>query len=94
MHLAEIEIRKVAGRTSGCTRSATYARLQLRHLEYDLVALAQVVTVDINRAGLIYRKSEIYHLYSRLNQFAMLCATVVASLRVSPTLFGEEIVPA
>ena len=51
MHLAEVELRKVsscAGRRAG---SATDAGLQLGHLVHNLVALAQVVAVDVDGAG-------------------------------------------
>ena len=46
MEFAEIEIRKVAGRTGRRTAAAADAGLQFGHLAQDLVALAQVVAVD------------------------------------------------
>lgn len=97
MHLAEVELRKVSGRTGRCAGTATYASLQLRHFENNLVAFAQVVAVEVYRAGLVYRKTEIYHLllsYFFSNHSFMRCATVVASFSVSPTLFGAVTVPA
>lgn len=72
MHLSEVKIRKITCRARCCTRSAAYARLQLWHFEYNLITLAQIVAVDIYSAGLIYRKTKIYHLYLWLNHFAML----------------------
>ena len=72
MYLSEVEIRKITCRARCCTRSAAYARLQLWHFEDNLITLAQIVAVDIYSAGLIYRKTEIYHLYLWLNHFAML----------------------
>ena len=66
MYLAEIKLRKIACRTRCCTRSATYARLQFGHLADDLVALAQIVTVQIYGSRSAYRKSEVYHLFTFL----------------------------
>mgnify|MGYP006898700662 CR=1 FL=1 len=48
-----------AGRRAG---TAAYAGLQLGHLVHDLVALAQIVAVDVDCAGFADGKSEIYHL--------------------------------
>ena len=51
MYLAEVELRQVASRTGCRTRSATDTRLQLGHLANNLVALAQIVAVDVDGAG-------------------------------------------
>ena len=51
MHLAEVELRKVASRASRRAGSATDAGLQLGHLVHNLVALAQIVAVDVDGAG-------------------------------------------
>jgi hypothetical protein len=66
MHLAEVELRKVACRAGRCAGTAAYAGLQLGHLVHDLVALAQIVAVDVDCAGFADGKSEIYHLLCRL----------------------------
>ena len=53
MHLAEVELREVArgaGRRAG---SATDAGLQFGHLANNLVALAQIVAVDVDGAGFV-----------------------------------------
>ncbi len=53
MHLAEVELREVsrrAGRRAGAT---TYAGLQLGHLARNLLALAQVVAVDVYGARFV-----------------------------------------
>ena len=52
MEFAEIEIRKVAGRTGRRTAASADAGLQFGHLAQDLVALAQVVAVDVDRPRL------------------------------------------
>jgi hypothetical protein len=54
MHLAEVELREVSRRTARRTRPTTDARLKLGHFVYNLVALTQIIAVDINRAGLAY----------------------------------------
>ena len=59
MEFAEIEIRKVAGRTGRRTAAAADAGLQFGHLAQDLVALAQVVAVDVDHARLVDRISPV-----------------------------------
>ena len=59
MEFAEIEIREVAGRTSRRTAAAADAGLQFGHLAQDLVALAQVVAVDVDHARLADRVSPV-----------------------------------
>jgi hypothetical protein len=54
MHLAEVKVRQVTSRAGGCAGTATDAGLQLGHLAQNLVALAQVVAIDVDRAGFIY----------------------------------------
>jgi hypothetical protein len=51
VYLAEVELRKVASRASRRAGSATDAGLQLGHLANNLVALAQIVAVDVDGAG-------------------------------------------
>ena len=51
MHLAEVELREVASRAGRRAGTTAYAGLQLGHLAYNLVALAQIVAVDVDGAG-------------------------------------------
>ena len=51
MHLAEVELREVASCAGRRAGSTTDAGLQLGHLANNLVALAQVVAVDVDGAG-------------------------------------------
>ena len=52
MYLAEVEFRKVARRADRRAGAAADAGLQLGHLAQYLVALAQVVAVDVDRPRL------------------------------------------
>ena len=61
VYLAEIKLREIACGACCSTRTTTYAGLQFGHFVYNLVALAQVVVVDVDNSWLIYRKTEIYH---------------------------------
>jgi hypothetical protein len=54
MHLAEVELCEVSCRTTRRTRPATDARLKLGHFVYNLVALTQIIAVNVNGTGLAY----------------------------------------
>jgi hypothetical protein len=62
MYLAEVELGEVACRTRSRTRAAAYAGLQLGHLTNNLVALAQVIAVEVYCSWFVYRESEVNHL--------------------------------
>jgi hypothetical protein len=54
MHLAEVELGEVSRRTARRTRPATDARLKLGHFVYNLVALTQIIAVNVYGTGLAY----------------------------------------
>ena len=54
VYLAEVKLRKVSRRAARRTRPATYARLKLGHFVYNLVALAQIIAVNVYSTGLAY----------------------------------------
>ena len=95
MEFAEIEIRKVAGRTGRRTAAAADAGLQFGHLAQDLVALAQVVAVDVDGPGLRNGVSEIdrRHCYAS-TYLAAASAAAMPSFSDSPMFLGAVMVPA
>ena len=54
MHLAEVKLRKITCRTRCRTRTATYAGLQFGHLGYNLLALVEIITVDVDYSRTAY----------------------------------------
>ena len=94
--LAEIELRQVAGRADGRAGPAADAGLQLGHLAQNLVALAQVVAVEVDGTGLRNRISEIDGCHKRqtLRYSMAASAATVPSLRVSPMFLGAVMQPA
>ena len=72
MHLAEVELRKVARRTGRSAGAAAYAGLQFGHLADDLLALVEVVAVEVDGAGFVYGESEIYHRRNRIGGLLLL----------------------
>jgi hypothetical protein len=54
MQLAEVEIDNTSRRARCCTRATAYARLQFGHLGYNLLALVEIITVDIDYSRTAY----------------------------------------
>ena len=95
MYLAEVEFRKVARRADRRAGPAADAGLQLGHLAQDLVALAQVVAVDVDGPGLRNGVSEIdrRHCYAS-TYLAAASAAAMPSFNDSPMFLGAVMVPA
>ena len=95
MDLTEVERRKVARGADRRAGPATDAGLQFGHFAQDLVALAEVVAVEIDGPGLRDRVSEIdrRHRYASAYRTAA-SAAAVASFNVSPMLLGAVTAPA
>ena len=95
MYLAEVERCEVARRTT-CRAGATAdTSLQFGQLLDDLVALAQIVSIDIYHPRARYIISEIQcHNNYFLRYSATLSAATIASFNTSPMLFGAVTVPA
>ena len=93
--LAEIELREVARRADRRAGPAADAGLQLGHLAQDLVALAQVVAVDVDGPGLRNGVSEIdrRHCYAS-TYLAAASAAAMPSFSDSPIFLGAVMVPA
>lgn len=63
VHLAEVVLRKVASRAGGSAGATTDAGLKFRHFGNNLLALSEVVAVEVDYSRATYRKSKIYHLF-------------------------------
>ena len=93
--LAEVELREVARRADRRAGPAADAGLQLGHLAQDLVALAQVVAVDVDGPGLGDGISEIDRRHDYAPTYlAAASAAAIPSFSDSPMFLGAEIVPA
>ena len=95
MDLAEVEFREVARRADRRAGPAADAGLQFGHLAQNLVALAQVVAVDVDGPGLRNGVSEIdrRHCYAS-TYLAAASAAAMPSFSDSPMFLGAVMVPA
>ena len=95
MNLAEVELREVARRADRRAGPAPDAGLQFGHLVQYLVALAQVIAVDVDGPGLGDGISEIDRRHDYIPTYlAAASAAAIPSFSDSPMFLGAEIVPA
>jgi hypothetical protein len=61
VYLAEIKISEIACRARSGARATTYTGLQFGHLSDNLIALVEIVAVEVDGAWFVYGKSKINH---------------------------------
>jgi hypothetical protein len=63
--LTEIELREVTRSARRSTGATAYTGLQLGHRSDNLIALVEIVAVDVDGTWSAYKEAEIYHIVIR-----------------------------